>query len=138
MADRYLDDAGLEHLIGLIKGADAALKQELLEAISGAGTPPDEVTITLEDGKLAVKDGGVDTAQLADESVTVGKLDLSSVTPDAIGAAKKSHTHAAADIVSGAIPIAHGGTGATTIDGARTVLFNFPDNDELLAYLGLS
>lgn len=37
-------------------------------------------------------------------------------------AARTSHTHAATDIASGAVPIAHGGTGATTAQDARAKL----------------
>lgn len=36
-----------------------------------------------------------------------------------------------------ALPVANGGTGANTIEGARQNILNFPTNDELLTYLGL-
>lgn len=36
-----------------------------------------------------------------------------------------------------ALPVANGGTGANTIEGARQNILNFPTNDELLSYLGL-
>lgn len=36
-----------------------------------------------------------------------------------------------------ALPVANGGTGSNTIEGARQNILNFPTNDELLSYLGL-
>lgn len=154
---KVLDSDGLEHLIALIKGADASLKSELVEQIEqaisgvGPGISADEVTITNQDSVISVKDGGIVTDKLAyasvtadklaDGAITKEKLDLSGsdpIEPGDIGAAPAEHTHDASDIVSGAVPVSHGGTGATTIDGARTVLFNFPEDDELLSYLGLS
>lgn len=33
------------------------------------------------------------------------------------------------------IPVENGGTGCTTIDGIRTMLFNFPTDDELDEYM---
>ena len=39
-----------------------------------------------------------------------------------IGGAAASHTHAASDIASGTVPIARGGTGATSASAARTAL----------------
>lgn len=44
------------------------------------------------------------------------------ITPSDIGAANVTHTHAASDVASGEIPIAHGGTGAATASGARSNL----------------
>lgn len=83
MADKYLDDTGLKHLIGLIKGADSALREELLEAITGAGKPPDDVTIAVNgEGNLSVKDGGIGTDQLADSSVTTAKVADGAITAD--------------------------------------------------------
>lgn len=41
------------------------------------------------------------------------------VTPAQIGAAASSHTHSASDVTSGTLPIARGGTGATTAADAR-------------------
>lgn len=82
--------------------------------------------------------GSITSTQLADESVTVDKLDLSSVTPAAIGAAAASHTHSAADVTTGTLPIARGGTGVTTLDALRQEVLDFPTNEELLEYLGLS
>ena len=44
------------------------------------------------------------------------------LTASDVGAAASSHKHSAADITSGTLPIARGGTGATTAAGARTAL----------------
>ena len=116
----------------------------------------------LADGILSggIADGSVTVDKLADGSVTVDKLADEFILPVAkggtgattaaqartnlgispanIGAAAAAHTHAASDITSGAVPVEHGGLGTTSIDGARQVLFNFPGNDDLLEYLGLS
>lgn len=36
------------------------------------------------------------------------------------------------------IPVSQGGTGCTTVDGIRTLLFNFPTDSELDTYIDLS
>ena len=147
---KYLDDVGLAHLIALIKGGNddvrADLEQKIEQAIAsaGPGLTADEVTVTLSGGAvISVKDGGVTTSKLADGSVTRAKLSFDpteGITPGAIGAAAASHTHSAADVTSGTLPVARGGTGVTTDDALfqKVVSSHYPDNDELLAYLGLS
>lgn len=174
---KLLDADGLEHLIALIKGADASLREELMQAIQEAGPSltADGVTIEDDGGTLSVKDGGIGTVQLADASVTKDKLapgaidsssiESGSVTADKLaedlvvpvakggtgatdaagaltnlGAAAADHTHDASDITSGTLPVARGGTGVTTDDALyqKVVTSHYPDNDELLAYLGLS
>ena len=147
---KYLDDVGLAHLIALIKGGDeqvsSNLENKIAEAIAaaGPGLTADEVTVTLSGGAvISVKDGGVTTSKLADGSVTRAKLSFDpteGVTPGAIGAAAASHTHSAADVTSGTLPVERGGTGVTTDDALfqKVVSSHYPDNDELLAYLGLS
>ena len=113
----------------------------------------------LADGVLsgAVPDAGVTVDKIADGAVTVDKLADElvmpvakggtgattaaqartnlGITPANTGAAPATHTHAASDITSGALPVSHGGTGATSIDGARLALFNFPSDEDLIAYL---
>ena len=147
---KFLDDVGLAHLIALIKGGDeqvsSDLEKKIEEAIAaaGPGLTADEVTVTLSGGAvISVKDGGVTTSKLADGSVTRAKLSFDpteGITPGAIGAAAASHTHSAADVTSGTLPVARGGTGVTTDDALfqKVVSSHYPDNDELLAYLGLS
>ena len=147
---KFLDDVGLAHLIALIKGGDeqvcSVLEKKIAEAIAaaGPGLTADEVTVTLSGGAvISVKDGGVTTSKIADGSVTRAKLSFDpteGVTPGAIGAAAASHTHSAADVISGTLPVARGGTGVTTDDALfqKVVSSHYPDNDELLAYLGLS
>ena len=38
--------------------------------------------------------------------------------------------------MTGILPVTKGGTGCTTIDGIRTMLFNFPTEQEIQEYLG--
>ena len=40
--------------------------------------------------------------------------------------------------MNGVLPIEKGGTGCTTIDGIRTILFNFPTSEQLFSDLGLN
>ena len=54
-----------------------------------------------------------------------------------LGAAASSHNHSAANITSGTLAVARGGTGVTSDDALRQKVLNFPDNDDLKAYLGL-
>ena len=152
MASKYLDYDGLEHLIDLIKDAIGS---------SAPDISADEVTVTVGgDGTISIKGLGVGTAQLANSSVTTAKLadksvtaakladgaitatkiDTSSITPSAIGAAAASHKHSAADVTSGTLPVARGGTGVTTDDALfqKVVSSHYLDNDALMAYLGLS
>lgn len=39
--------------------------------------------------------------------------------------------------MEGVLPVEKGGTGCTTVDGIRTMLFNFPTDEELFSDLGL-
>lgn len=55
----------------------------------------------------------------AESTYRTGNINL---TPANIGAAASSHTHSASDITTGALPIANGGTGATTADAALSNL----------------
>lgn len=159
-SSEYLDRPGLSKLWADVKaaidGAGPDLTADEVTITLAGGT-----VITLKDGgvttdkladgsvtkaKLAegavdstvIEVGSVTSTQLADESVTVDKLDLSSVTPAAIGAAAAGHKHDAADVTTGTLPLARGGTGVTTLDALRQEVLDFPTNEELLEYLGLS
>lgn len=59
---------------------------------------------------------------ILDGSVTLAKL-APDVTAVAIGGAAASHTHAASAITSGTLPMARGGTGATSL-GPATVVYS--------------
>lgn len=51
------------------------------------------------------------------------------------GYAASSHNHSAANITSGTLAVARGGTGVTSDDALRQKVLNFPSNEDLLAYL---
>lgn len=53
------------------------------------------------------------------------------------GYAASSHNHSAANITSGTLAVARGGTGVTSDDALRQKVLNFPSNSDLLAYLGM-
>lgn len=97
----------------------------------------------LADGAVGTEqlaDGSVTAEKLADGAITIDQIDTSTVTPSAIGAAAAEHVHDAADVTSGTLPVARGGTGVTTDDALfqKVVSSHYPTNEELLAYLGLS
>ena len=102
-----------------------------------------------------IVDGSITSTQIADGAVTTEKLADSLVVPVAkggtgatdaataranLGAAAAEHDHDASDVTTGTLPVARGGTGVTTDDALfqKVVTSHYPDNDELLAYLGLS
>ena len=91
-------------------------------------------------GTAQIADGSVTAEKLADGAITIDQIDTSTVTPSAIGAAAAEHVHDASDVTTGTLPVARGGTGVTTDDALfqKVVSSHYPDNDELLAYLGLS
>lgn len=104
-----------------------------------------------------IADGSVGTAELAAGAVSTGKIEAGAVTADKVAAsavgtdkvadraitpAKISDPAAHRNAMGlgntlAALDVAHGGTGANTIEGARQNILNFPTNDELLSYLGL-
>ena len=128
--------------IGTEQVADGSITADkLAEGLLSDTVPDSSVTVD----KIA--DGAVTVDKLAGEfilPVAKGGTGATSagqartnlgITPANIGAAASSHSHSASDITSGAVPVSHGGTGATNIDGARLALFNFPSNEDLIAYL---
>lgn len=87
-------------------------------------------TAKIEAGAVAadkIAAGAVGTDKVADRAITLAKISDPAAHRNAMGL---GNTLAALDV-------AHGGTGANTIDGARKNILNFPTNDELLSYLGL-
>lgn len=150
---QYLDRPGLSQLV-----------HDIADAIAGAGptVTADEVTVSMTaEGVLSIKASGVGTTQLADASVTTAKLadgavtagkiadgaididaiDLSTVTPGAIGAAAAEHVHDAADVTTGVLAVERGGTGVSSDDAAfqkYVVAHYVQDKEELKAYLGLT
>lgn len=104
-----------------------------------------------------IADGSVGTAELAAGAVSTAKIEAGAVAADKIAAgavgtdkvadkaitpAKISDPAAHRNAMGlgntlAALDVAHGGTGANTIEGARHNILNFPTNDELLSYLGL-
>lgn len=159
---QYLDRPGLSQLVHDIADAIAgagptvtadevtvSMTAEGVLSIKASGVGTAQLAdASVTEAKLA--DGAVTTGKLADKSVTAEKLadgavtieqlDTSSITPSAIGAAAAEHVHDAADVTTGTLLVARGGTGVTTDDALfqKVVSSHYPTNEELLAYLGLS
>lgn len=77
----------------------------------------DGETLLKTGSTISVKEKGLEAKHVKDLAAFRGALGLGSTTA--------------------ALPVANGGTGANTIEGARHNILNFPTNDELLSYLGL-
>lgn len=77
----------------------------------------DGETLLKTGSTLSVKEKGLEARHVKDLATFRGELGLGATTS--------------------ALPVANGGTGANTIEGARQNILNFPTNDELLSYLGL-
>lgn len=77
----------------------------------------DGETLLKTGSTISVKEKGLEAKHVKDLAAFRGALGLGSTTA--------------------ALPVANGGTGANTIEGARQNILNFPTNDELLSYLGL-
>lgn len=77
----------------------------------------DGETLLKTGSTISVKENGLEAKHVKDLAAFRGALGLGSTTE--------------------ALPVANGGTGANTIEGARQNILNFPTNDELLSYLGL-
>lgn len=77
----------------------------------------DGETLLKTGSTLSVKEKGLEAKHVKDLAEFRGALGLGATTS--------------------ALPVANGGTGANTIEGARQNILNFPTNDELLSYLGL-
>lgn len=133
MADsRILDGDGTSHLIGLIKQGMKGLQDQIAAAV--AAIKPDGETLTESDGTWSVKPGGIGTDEVADGSITEAKLAdgiLSggiadgSVTVDKLADGSVTVDKLADEFI---LPVAKGGTGATTAGQARTNLGITPAN----------
>lgn len=77
----------------------------------------DGETLLKTGSTISVKEKGLEAKHVKDLAEFRGALGLGATTS--------------------ALPVANGGTGANTIEGARQNILNFPTNDELLSYLGL-
>jgi hypothetical protein len=73
-------------------------------------------------GALPVANGGTGATTAADARTALSVYSTSEVDTSLSGKAASSHTHAASDVTSGQIAVANGGTGASTVDGARQAL----------------
>lgn len=120
--------------VGTAQLADASVTTQKLA--DGAVT-----TVKIADGSVTTQklaDGSVTAGKLADGAVTIDQIDLSTVTPGAIGAADAEHVHDAADVTTGTLPVARGGTGVTSVDAgfAQYVqAYYVTDKQELLDYI---
>ena len=116
---RLVDMAGLTRFLARLREAFAPL--------SHAHSAADVTSGTLSADRLPtvpVSKGGTGSTS-------------ASAARTALGAAASSHSHSASNITSGTLPVARGGTGVTSDDALRQKVLNFPDNDDLKAYLGL-
>lgn len=73
-------------------------------------------------GALPVANGGTGSTTASDARTALDVYSSGEVDTALAGKANSTHTHAAADITSGQVAIANGGTGASTADAARQAL----------------
>ena len=162
-SSQYLDRPGLSELVHGIADAIASAGPNITAdevtltvdddgtvsiKASGVGTAQladaSVTTPKLADGAVTTQklaDGSVTADKLADGAVTIDQLDTSSITPAAIGAAAAEHVHDAADVTTGTLPVARGGTGVTSVDAGfqqYVQAYYVQDKEELKAYLGLT
>ena len=73
-------------------------------------------------GALPVANGGTGSTTAADARTALDVYSSGEIDTALAGKANSTHSHAAADITSGQVAIANGGTGASTADAARQAL----------------
>ena len=147
-----MDESGVISIKNLGVGTDQLADGSVTKEKLAEGAVDSTVIVDGSITSTQIADGAVTTEKLADGLVVpvakggTGATDAATartnlgVTPANIGAAPSQHQHSASDITSGTLPVARGGTGVTTDDALfqKVVSSHYPDNDELLAYLGLS
>lgn len=116
--------------IGVALGGMASISLRDQDAIDS-----DIVVYFSETGLTMTKPLSVSSGGTGGNTASAARTALG-ITPTNIGAAAEEHSHAASDITSGelsasrlpTVPIAKGGTGATTAEAARTALEITPTN----------
>lgn len=128
LAEHVADETNPHGVTAAQVGADpsgsAAAVQTNLNTHTADKSNPHEVTAA------QVGLGNVDNTADEDKPVSTAQAAaIATAKSEAIAAsASAQHTHAASDITSGTVPVARGGTGATTAEAARTNLGITPGN----------
>lgn len=101
------------------------------------------VTINIESGVLTATKGFSGSlsgnATTATTATKANQLTNSRTIQVNLSSASSASFNGTANItpgITGTLSIAHGGTGCTTIDGLRTAIFNFPEENAFMTYLG--
>lgn len=79
--------------------------------------------------------GGVGLAQLVKRVKADRALKDGEVTPAKVGNKQELRAQMGLGNTLGAVPIANGGTGVTTVEALRGVVLEYAPDDELIAYL---
>lgn len=127
---KFIDFGGLERFLARLRETFAPLSHtHAASQVTG-----------LTESRALVSDASGHPAASAVTATELGYLEgvTSGVQAQLDGKAAASHTHAASSITSGTLPVERGGTGVTSDDALRQKVLDYPDNDDLLEYLGLS
>ena len=90
--------------------------------VSTAAAERERLGLGSTTGALPVANGGTGATTAANARTALDVYSTGDVDTALAGKAASSHTHAASDIASGQVPIANGGTGASTAAAALTAL----------------